>query len=147
MYAIVEIAGQQFKVEKNDEIFVHRLDGEPGTKLEFTEVLLVDQEGTINVGKPYVDGSMITGKIIEHARGDKVIVFKKKRRKGFQKETGHRQDFSKILTRKTAIIASVMSAAVRVDESRVRGIRKSEIDRVLNLIKAAEANMIKGTLN
>jgi large subunit ribosomal protein L21 len=97
MYAIVEIAGQQFKVEKNDEIFVHRLDGEPGTKLEFTEVLLVDQEGKISVGKPYVDGSKITGKIVEHARGDKVIVFKKKRRKGFQKETGHRQDFSKIL--------------------------------------------------
>ena len=97
MYAIVEIAGQQFKVEKNDEIFVHRLDGEPGTKLEFKEVLLIDQDGRINVGKPYIDGSKITGKILEHARGDKVIVFKKKRRKGFQKETGHRQDFSKIL--------------------------------------------------
>ena len=97
MYAIVEIAGQQFKVEKNDEIFVHRLDGEPGTNLEFTEVLLIDQEGMISVGKPYVEGSRITGKILEHARGDKVIIFKKKRRKGFQKETGHRQDFSKIL--------------------------------------------------
>jgi large subunit ribosomal protein L21 len=97
MYAIVEIAGQQFKVEKNDEIFVHRLEGEPGTKLEFNEVLLVDQEGKVSVGKPYVEGSKITGKILEHARGDKVIVFKKKRRKGFQKETGHRQDFSKIL--------------------------------------------------
>ena len=97
MYAIVEIAGQQFKVEKNDEIFVHRLDGEPGTKLEFSEVLLVDQEGKISVGTPYVEGSKITGKILEHARGDKVIVFKKTRRKGFQKETGHRQDFSKIL--------------------------------------------------
>jgi len=97
MYAIVEIAGQQFKVEKNDEIFVHRLDGEPGTKLEFSEVLLVDQEGKVSVGKPYVEGSKITGKILEHARGDKVIVFKKTRRKGFQKETGHRQDFSKIL--------------------------------------------------
>jgi large subunit ribosomal protein L21 len=97
MYAIVEIAGQQFKVEKNDEIFVHRLDGEPGAKLEFKEVLLVDHDGRISVGKPYVDGSKITGKILEHARGDKVIVFKKKRRKGFQKETGHRQDFSKIL--------------------------------------------------
>ena len=97
MYAIVEIAGQQFKVEKNDEIFVHRLDGEPGTKLEFSEVLLVDHDGAISVGKPYIDGSKITGKILEHARGDKVIVFKKKRRKGFQKETGHRQDFSKIL--------------------------------------------------
>ena len=103
MYAIVEIAGQQFKVEKNDEIFVHRLDGEPGTKLEFSEVLLVDQEGTVSVGKPYVEGSKITGQILEHARGDKVIVFKKKRRKGFQKETGHRQDFSKILIENIAL--------------------------------------------
>jgi large subunit ribosomal protein L21 len=103
MYAIVEIAGQQFKVEKNDEIFVHRLDGEPGTKLEFNEVLLVDHEGKVSVGKPYVDGSKITGKILEHARGDKVIVFKKKRRKGFQKETGHRQDFSKILIENIAL--------------------------------------------
>ena len=97
MYAIVEIAGQQFKVTKNDEIFVHRLDGEPGTKLEFSEILLVDHDGIISVGNPFVEGSKITGKILEHARGDKVIVFKKKRRKGFQKETGHRQDFSKIL--------------------------------------------------
>ena len=103
MYAIVEIAGQQFKVENNDEIFVHRLDGEPGTKLEFTEVLLVDHDGKISVGKPYVEGSKVTGKILEHARGDKVIIFKKKRRKGFQKETGHRQDFSKILIENIAL--------------------------------------------
>jgi large subunit ribosomal protein L21 len=103
MYAIVEIAGQQFKVEKNDEIFVHRLDGEPGAKLEFSEVLLVDQEGKISIGKPYVDGSKVTGKILEHSRGDKVIVFKKTRRKGFQKETGHRQDFSKILIENIAL--------------------------------------------
>jgi large subunit ribosomal protein L21 len=97
MYAIVEIAGQQFKVEKHDEIFVHRLEGEPGSKVEFKEVLLVDNNGKISVGTPHVEGSKISGKILEHARGDKVIVFKKKKRKGFQKETGHRQDFSKIL--------------------------------------------------
>ncbi len=97
MYAIVEIAGQQFKVKKNDEIFVHRLEGEPGTKVEFEEVLLIDKEGKISVGAPHVEGSRVSGKILEHARGDKVIVFKKKRRKGFQKESGHRQDFSKIL--------------------------------------------------
>jgi large subunit ribosomal protein L21 len=97
MYAIVEIAGQQFKVEKKDEIFVHRLEGNPGTKVEFSEVLLIDNDGKVSVGNPHVEGSKISGKIIEHARGDKVIVFKKKRRKGFQKETGHRQDFSKIL--------------------------------------------------
>ncbi len=97
MYAIVEIAGQQFKVEKKDEIFVHRLEGEPGTTVEFSEVLLIDNDGLISVGNPHIEGTKISGKIIEHARGDKVIIFKKKRRKGFQKETGHRQDFSKIL--------------------------------------------------
>jgi large subunit ribosomal protein L21 len=97
MYAIVEIAGQQFKVEKNDEIFVHRMDVEPGTKVEFQKVLLVDNNGKISIGMPHVEDSTISGKVLEHARGDKVIVFKKKRRKGFQKETGHRQDFSKIL--------------------------------------------------
>lgn len=97
MYAIVEIAGQQFKVEQNDEIFVHRLPGEPGSKIEFDEVLLVDNDGKISIGMPHVEGSLISGKILEHARGDKVIVFKKKRRKGFQKSNGHRQDFSKIL--------------------------------------------------
>lgn len=97
MYAIVEIAGQQFKVEKNDEIFVHRLAGDPGSKVEFSEVLLIDNNGKISIGEPHVEGTKISGKIVEHARGEKVIVFKKKRRKGFQKETGHRQDFSKIL--------------------------------------------------
>jgi large subunit ribosomal protein L21 len=97
MYAIVEIAGQQFKVQKNDEIFVHLLEAEPGTPVEFSEVLLVDNNGKISIGTPHVEGTKVTGKVLEHARGDKVIVFKKKRRKGFQKETGHRQDFSKVL--------------------------------------------------
>ena len=107
MYAIVEIAGQQFKVEKKDEIFVHRLEGEPGTKVEFSEVLLVDNDGKITVGTPHVEGTKISGKIIEHARGDKVIVFKKKRRKGFQKSTGHRQDFSKILIENISLKSGV----------------------------------------
>jgi large subunit ribosomal protein L21 len=96
MYAIVEIAGQQFKVEQNDEIFVHRLEGDPGTKLEFDQVLLVDNNGKISVGKPCVEGTTITGEILDHVRGDKVVIFKKKRRKGYEKESGHRQDFSKI---------------------------------------------------
>jgi large subunit ribosomal protein L21 len=96
MYAIVEIAGQQFKVEKNDEIFVHRLEGEPGTKIDFDKVLLLDNDGEVSVGQPIVNGSLISGTILDHVRGDKVVVFKKKRRKGYQKESGHRQDFSKI---------------------------------------------------
>ena len=97
MYAIVEIAGQQFKVEEKDQIFVHRLTGEPGTKVEFDQVLLVDNKGKVSVGKPLVEGVTVSGQIVEHVRGDKVVIFKKKRRKGYEKESGHRQDFSKIL--------------------------------------------------
>lgn len=104
MYAIVEIAGQQFKVEKNDEIFVHRLEAEEGTKVEFEQVLLIDQDGKVSVGKPFVEGSKVTAKVLDNKiRGDKVVVFKKKRRKGFQKESGHRQDFSKILIENIAV--------------------------------------------
>ena len=117
MYVIVEIAGQQFKVEKEDEIFVHRLEGEPGTKVEFNEVLLVDHEGKISIGTPHVEGSKITGKIIGHARGDKVIIFKKKRRKGFQKESGHRQDFSKILIEKITVKGSSKAKTHQKEET------------------------------
>lgn len=97
MYAIVDIAGQQFKVEKGQEVFVHRLEGEEGAKMEFDKVLLVDNKGKVSVGTPNVAGAKISAKIVSHLRGDKVIVFKKKRRKGYQKSNGHRQDLSKVL--------------------------------------------------
>lgn len=96
MYAIVEIAGQQFKVEKNQQIFVHRLDGEEGANLDFEKVLLVEDGKNIKVGTPTVEGAKVSAKIISHLKGDKVIVFKKKRRKGYKKKNGHRQYFSKI---------------------------------------------------
>jgi len=96
MYAIVEIAGQQFKVEKNDEIFVHRLEGEPGTKIEFDQVLLLDNDGKVQVGTPTIKGAKISGKVVEHVKDDKVIIFKKKRRKGYALKNGHRQQFTKV---------------------------------------------------
>lgn len=96
MYAIVDIAGQQFKVETEKSVFVHRLEGNEGDKVEFEKVLLVEDGDKIDVGKPYVDGVKISATILQHVRGDKVYVFKKKRRKGYQKENGHRQNFSKI---------------------------------------------------
>ncbi|MCB2220010.1 MAG: 50S ribosomal protein L21 [Bacteroidetes bacterium] len=105
MYAIVEIAGQQFKVEKEQEIFVHRLEGEAGSTVEFDNVLLYDNEGKISVGTPTVDGILVKAKIVEHLKGDKVIVFHKKRRKGYQKQNGHRQYFSKI------VIEDILSGA------------------------------------
>ena len=96
MYAIVEIAGQQFKVEKERKIYVHRLLQEEGTTVEFDKVLLVDNEGKINVGTPLVEGAKVTATVLKHLKGDKVIVFKKKRRKGYQKKNGHRQFLSHI---------------------------------------------------
>ena len=97
MYAIVEIAGQQFKVEKECKIFVHRLEGEEGASASFDKVYLVDADGDVKVGMPVVEGASVAAKILGHVRGDKVIIFKKKRRKGYQKQTGHRQDFTQIL--------------------------------------------------
>ena len=91
MYAIVNIAGQQYKVEKDQRIFVHRLDGKEGESINFDEVLLIDNEKNIMVGEPTVKGARIVGKIISHPKSDRVQVFKKKRRKGYQVLNGHRQ--------------------------------------------------------
>lgn len=96
MYAIVEIAGQQFKVEKDKKVFVHRLENEVGSKISFDRVLLIDNEGAVKVGKPCVDGAIVSATVLSHLKGDKVLVFKKKRRKGYQKLNGHRQCFSQI---------------------------------------------------
>ena len=97
MYAIVEIAGQQFKVEKDNKIFVHRLAAEEGTNVDFDKVLLVDNDGKITVGTPHVKGAKITAKVLSHLKGDKVKVFKKKRRKGYKVRNGHRQYLTQIL--------------------------------------------------
>jgi len=97
MYAIVTIAGQQFKVEKKQEIFVHRLEEKEGSKVEFSDVLLIDNDGKVNVGTPKIDGAVVSAKILEHMKGDKVLVFKKKRRKGYQKLNGHRQYMTKLV--------------------------------------------------
>ena len=96
MYAIVDIAGQQFKVEKDQQIFVHRLDTAEGSKIDFDKVLLLDDSGTVNVGAPVITGAKVTAKVLEHLKGDKVIVFKKKRRKGYKVKNGHRQYLTKL---------------------------------------------------
>ena len=96
MYAIVEIAGQQFKVEKDQQIFVHRLEEKEGDKVEFDNVLLIDNNGKVNVGAPAISGAKVTAKVLDHVKGDKVVVFKKKRRKGYRVKNGHRQAFTQI---------------------------------------------------
>ena len=96
MYAVVNILGQQFKVEKDQKVIIHRLESEAGKSVEFSDVLLVDNGGKVSIGSPTVKGASVSAKVISHLRGDKVIIFKKKRRKGYQKQTGHRQDLTQI---------------------------------------------------
>ncbi len=96
MYAIVEIAGQQFKIEKDQKVYVHRLNAEEGAKVEFNQVLLIDNDGKVKVGMPTVSGAKVSATVLNHLKGDKVLVFKKKRRKGYQKLNGHRQYLTQI---------------------------------------------------
>ena len=97
MYAIVEILGQQFKVEAGRKLYVHRMnEAERGAQVEFDKVLLIDNEGAITVGAPVVAGAKIVCEVLSHVRGEKVIVFHKKRRKGYRKRNGHRQDFTEL---------------------------------------------------
>lgn len=96
MYAIVEIAGQQFKVVKDQQIFVHRLQADEGSNVEFEKVMLTDNEGKISIGTPLVQGAKVSATVVNHCKGDKVLVFKKKRRKGYQKMNGHRQYLTKL---------------------------------------------------
>jgi large subunit ribosomal protein L21 len=96
MYAIVDIAGQQFKVEKDQKIFVNRLAGEEGSKIDFDQILLTDNDGNIQVGTPVVSNMVVKATILSHLRADTVKVFKKKRRKGYQKLNGHRQFLTQI---------------------------------------------------
>ncbi len=97
MYAIVEIAGQQFKVEKGKKVFVHRLANPEGEQIMFDKVFLTDNEGDVKVGVPVVKDAVVTAKVVSHLKGDKVIVFKKKRRKGYKKKNGHRQFFTELM--------------------------------------------------
>jgi large subunit ribosomal protein L21 len=96
MYAIVDIAGQQFKVQKDLKVYVHRLEAAVDSKVNFEKVLLIDNNGKVSVGAPVISGAKVTAKVLNHLKGDKVIVFKKKRRKGYQKLNGHRQSLTQI---------------------------------------------------
>ena len=97
MYAIVEIAGHQFKVEQDQKVFVHRLGTEEGNNVSFDNVLLLDNDGEVTIGAPAINGASVEAKVLRHLKGDKVIVFKKKRRKGYRVKNGHRQFLTEIL--------------------------------------------------
>ncbi len=97
MYAIVEMAGQQFKVAKDQKVYVHRLQEEEGKKVTFDKVLLLEDGGNVTIGAPVIEGAAVEAKVVKHLKGDKVIVFKKKRRKGYRKKNGHRQYLTEIV--------------------------------------------------
>ncbi|RTE54530.1 50S ribosomal protein L21 [Arenibacter aquaticus] len=113
MYAIVEIAGQQFKVAKDQKVYVHRLQDEEGSKVTFDNVLLLEDGSNITIGAPAIDGAAVEAKVIKHLKGDKVIVFKKKRRKGYKKKNGHRQYLTELVIE--GITASGAKKAAKKD--------------------------------
>ena len=96
MYAIVDIAGQQLKVAKDQYVYTPKMEGEAGSSVSFDKVLLLDNGTAVEVGSPLLQGVKVSGKILEHVKGDKLIVFKKKRRKGYAKKNGHRQQYTKV---------------------------------------------------
>jgi large subunit ribosomal protein L21 len=147
MYAIVEIAGQQFKVAKDQKVFVHRLSEEEGSSVSFDNVLLIGDGDTITLGAPAIDGAQVGAKITRHLKGDKVIVFKKKRRKGYQKSNGHRQYLSEIVIE--SILASGAKKAAKKEEKAVapkaepvkkapKAAPKKEVEVSENLVSRAE---------
>jgi large subunit ribosomal protein L21 len=99
MYVIVDIQGQQFKVQKDQKLFVHRINANEGDEVEFAKVLLIGNGDDITIGSPAVDGAKVVLEVLSHVKGDKVLVFKKKRRKGYQKLNGHRQQFTQVLVK------------------------------------------------
>lgn len=114
MYAIVEIAGQQFKVAKDQKVFVHRLEAKAGTKVSFDQVLLLSDGDKISLGAPAIANASVEAKVVKHLKDDKIIVFKKKRRKGYRVKNGHRQSLTEIIIE--SIGTSSKKEAVTTDE-------------------------------
>jgi large subunit ribosomal protein L21 len=151
MYAIVEIAGQQFKVAKDQKVYVHRLQGEEGSKVTFDNVLLLDDAGSVTLGAPAIEGASVTAQILSHLKGDKVIVFKKKRRKGYQKKNGHRQYLSEIQIESIAATGSKKAAkkeAPKAETKKAAPKKSSKADDLKKIEgagpKAAEALVSAG---
>jgi large subunit ribosomal protein L21 len=118
MYAIVDIAGQQFKVEKDQKYFVHQLDAKPGSKITFDNVLLLDDNGKVTVGAPSINGIQVTAKIEQHLLGDKVIIFKKKRRKGYAVKNGHRQRLTEITVQEIGKKSTTKKTTAKSDDKK-----------------------------
>jgi large subunit ribosomal protein L21 len=134
MYAIVEMAGQQFKVAKDQKVFVHRLDAKEGSKVSFDRVLLLDDNGSVTIGAPVVEGAAVEVKVLQHLKGDKVIVFKKKRRKGYQKQNGHRQYLTEVS------IENIVSSGAKKATAKKEAPAKEEAKKVKAPAKEASVD-------
>ncbi len=139
MYAIVEMAGQQFKVAKDQKVYVHRLKTEEGKKVTFNNVLLLDDGKNVTVGAPAIDGAAVEAKVVKHLKGDKVIVFKKKRRKGYRKKNGHRQFLTEIVV-ESIIAKGVKKATAEKAKEEKPTAKKTEAKK-----EAPKAPLVKET--
>ncbi len=143
MYAIVEIAGQQFKVEKDQKVFVHRLQTEEGKKVAFDNVLLLSDGNKVTVGAPAIGGAQVSAKVLKHLKGDKVIVFKKKRRKGYRVKNGHRQSLTEIQIE--SILASGAKKATKAESegakkaAPAKATKKAELKATAPKVEAKKA--------
>jgi large subunit ribosomal protein L21 len=137
MYAIVEIAGQQFKVKKDQKVFVNRLQQEEGSNISFDNVLLLD-DGKVTIGAPVIEGAEVTAKILKHLKGDKVIVFKKKRRKGYKKKNGHRQSLSEIVIESISATGGKKKETVKSEEKPAKKAVKKAVAKKADDLKKVE---------
>ena len=117
MYAVVEIAGQQFKVAKDQKVYVHRLAQEEGSKVSFDQVYLLDDGKAVTIGAPAITGASVEAKVVKHLKGDKVIVFKKKRRKGYRVKNGHRQALTELLIEGISAKGGAKKAAPKAEKA------------------------------
>ncbi|NNJ87952.1 MAG: 50S ribosomal protein L21 [Eudoraea sp.] len=169
MYAIVEIAGQQFKVAKDQKVYVHRLKEEEGKKVSFHNVLLLEDGKNITIGAPAIDGAAVEAKIVKHLKGDKVIVFKKKRRKGYQTKNGHRQylteihiegivakgakkeapkkEAAKVAPKKAAPKAKAAAPKVEAEAPKKAAVKKAAPKKAAPKAKAAAPKEVKKTVD
>ena len=120
MYAIVEIAGKQFKVEKDQKLYVHRLKEDEGKKVTFDKILMIDNEDKISLGTPLISGAQVGAKILKHLKADKIIVFKKKRRKGYRVKNGHRQLLTQIQ------ISDISLSGAKKQKKSVKAVKQTE---------------------
>ncbi|MFC2148068.1 50S ribosomal protein L21 [Bacteroidota bacterium] len=142
MYAIVEIAGQQFKVAKDQKVYVHRLQEDEGNKVSFHNVLLLEDGNNITIGAPAIDGAAVEAKVVKHLKGDKVIVFKKKRRKGFRKKNGHRQYLTELVI-ESIVAKGAKKTAAKAEPKKEAPVKAAPVKKAAPKTEAPKAKVEK----